>query len=137
MQPTGNFKQNANSEPERELGIWRQSKWYGGFWLRTIFTLGLWYVFVYRFNYIHLTTRRVTQRRGHLLVTNETSLSIENITDVTVNKGAMGSIFGYGDMSIQTSGSAGSEVYGKAISDPDKLRRIIFDLSDGRLDNPV
>ncbi|MGQ9909542.1 MAG: PH domain-containing protein [Candidatus Flexifilum sp.] len=122
------------SEPERELGIWRQSRWYGMFWLKTIFTLGLWTLLFWQHNYISLTTRRVTQKRGAWLTTNETSLSLENVTDVTVNKGVFGSIFGYGDISISTAGSSGAEIHGIAIPRPEKLRSLIFDLTDGRLD---
>jgi membrane protein YdbS with pleckstrin-like domain len=130
--PTG--KQFDRNEPERALGTWRQSKWRLGFWVRAVFTLSLWYWLVYRQNYIMLTTRRVSQRRGWLLATNETALSIENITDVTVNKGPLGSLFGYGDITIQSPGSSGSEISAIGLADPERLRGLIFDLSDGRLD---
>lgn len=125
------------SEPERQLGMWRQSRWYGMFWFRTIFTLGLWTLLYWQHNFIQLTSRRVTQRRGMWLTSNETSLAIENVTDVTVNKGLLGSILGYGDISISTAGSSSSEVVAKAIPNPERLRDLIFDLSDGRLDTPV
>lgn len=122
------------SQPERTLGVWRTSRWYGGFWLKAILTLGLWVILIWQQNYITLTTRRVTQRRGSILNVNETSLSIENVTDVTVNRGVFGSIFGYGDINVQTSGSSGAEIAMVAVPDPERLRNLIFDLTDGRLD---
>lgn len=133
-QPQPPSRERIYEGPERTIGIWRQSKWYGGFWLRTILTLGLWYFLVHKHNYITLTTRRVMQKRGNFITSNETALSIENITDVTINKGPLGSILGYGDVSIQTSGSSASEVSMVAVAGPDKLRNAIFDLLDGRFD---
>ncbi|MDL1901001.1 PH domain-containing protein [Anaerolineae bacterium CFX9] len=123
------------SQPERTLGIWRTSRWYSGFWFKAIITLGLWVILFWQQNYITLTTRRVTQRRGSILNTNETSLSIENITDVTVNRGPLGTIFGYGDINIQTPGSSGAEISMVAVPNPERLRNLIFDLADGRLDD--
>lgn len=130
----GELRQRLMQEPERDLGRWHQSKWYSMFWVKSIFTLGLWTLLFWRHNYINLTTRRVTQKRGFWLTSNETSLSIENVTDVTVNKGFFGSILGYGDINISTAGSTSSEISAKAVPQPDRLRDLIFDLSDGRLD---
>ncbi|MEO8393151.1 MAG: PH domain-containing protein [Chloroflexota bacterium] len=124
----------TNIGPEKPLGIWHESKANLPFWLKTIFTLSIYYFAVYKHNEIRLTTRRLTQRRGNLFTTNDTSMSIENITDVDVNMSLLGRMFNYGDISIQTPGSGGAEIQATRLSNPDKLREAIFDLRDGKLD---
>ncbi len=120
--------------PEKTIGTFRESRWSLGFWLRTIVTLGLYWLLFHRFNEIVLTTRRVSQSRGNFLTHNETAMSIENITDVTVNRSALGKMLGYGDISIQSAGSSGTEISQVRLAGADKLRDAIFDLRDGRLD---
>ena len=120
--------------PEKLLGEWHESKASPRFWLLSIITLSLYYWLDYRHNMIRLTTRRVTQRRGNILTHNETSASIENITNVDVNMSLLGRMFNYGDINIQTAGSSGAEIQANRLASPDKLRDAIFDLRDGKLD---
>ena len=120
--------------PEKTLGTFRESRWSIGFWLRTIITLGLYWLLFHRFNEIVLTTRRVSQSRGNFLTHNETSMSIENITDVTVNRSALGKLLGYGDISIQSAGSSGTEISQTRLAGAERLRDAVFDLRDGRYD---
>lgn len=120
--------------PEKTLGYWHESKANVYFWLRTILTLSIWYWLVFRHNSIQLTTRRVMQRRGSILTQNETSASIENITNVDVNMSLLGRMFNYGDIKIQTAGTAAAEIQATRLTNPDKLRDAIFDLRDGKLD---
>jgi uncharacterized membrane protein YdbT with pleckstrin-like domain len=122
------------STPEKEIGIWRESKASLGFWLRAIFTLGIWVALFFNYNYIALTTRRITLVKGNFLTRNETSLSVESVTDINVNQSALGSIFNYGDIIIQTAGSGDSEIKFVRVEHPNKLREAVFDLRDGRLD---
>lgn len=124
----------TNMGPEKLVGVWHESKAYLPFWLKTILTLSIYYWLDYRHNEIRLTTRRLTQKRGNLFTTSDTSMSIENITDVDVNMSLLGRIFNYGDISIQTPGSSGAEIRAVRLSNPDKLREAIFDLRDGKLD---
>lgn len=119
---------------EQEIGVWRRSKKNLGFWGRAIITLGLWILVSYRHNKIVLTTRRVSQYRGNILTSNVTSMSVENITDINVNKSAVGSLLNYGDINIQSAGSGATEISFNAIERPDELREKIFDLRDGKLD---
>jgi hypothetical protein len=88
----------------------------------------------YRHNKITLTTRRLTQRRGSILTGNETSMSIENVTNVDVNISLLGRILNYGDITVQSAGSNAAEIQAKRLAAPEKLRESIFDLRDGRLD---
>lgn len=122
------------TSPEKNVGTWYGSKASLKFWLLAIITLSLYYWFVYKHNYISLTTRRVTQHKGSILTSNETAVTIENITDVVVNTSMLGQMFGYGDISIQTSGSTGTEIYFVRLANAAKLRDLIFDVRDGRLD---
>lgn len=124
----------VTSSPEKPVGTFRESRWSIGFWIRTILTLGLYWLLFHRYNEIVLTTRRVTQKRGSILTTNETAMSIENITDVTVNRSALGGILGYGDINIQSAGSSQTEISQTRLAGADKLRDAIFDLRDGRFD---
>ena len=122
------------SGPERPLGVWEGTKASPAFWVKTIFTLSLWFWLAYRQNRITLTTRRLTQSRGNILTNNETSVDLEKISNIVVNKSALGSIFGYGDFIAETAGSERGEVSFKALSNPDRLRNMIFDIRDGKLD---
>ena len=63
-------------EQEREIGVWRRSMMTWGFWWRTIVTLGLYVVLLWRRNQITVTTRRVSQRRGNILGGEETTISL-------------------------------------------------------------
>lgn len=120
--------------PEKAIGVWHESKATLRFWLLSIITLSLYYFLVYKHNAIQLSTRRVTQHRGSILSSNDTSASIENITNVDVNMSLLGRIFNYGDINIQTAGSSGAEISAVRLTNPDKLRDAIFDLRDGKLD---
>ena len=76
----------------------------------------------------------MTQYRGSVLTTNETAISLENITNVDVNISLLGRMFNYGDIAIQSAGSNAAEIAAVRLTNPDKLRDAIFDLRDGTLD---
>jgi len=120
--------------PEKDVAVFRRSPRTFGFWVRTIFTLGIYLLTNWRLNQISLTTRRLTQRRGNLLTGNETSMSLERVTDINVNKSLFGGILGYGDIVIQSAGSDSAEISFQGLQNPDKLRELIFDVKDGKLD---
>ena len=120
--------------PEKHIAVFRRSPRSWGFWWRTIVTLGIYVLTNWRLNQISLTTRRLTQRRGNLLTGNETAMSLERVTDINVNKSLLGSIMGYGDIVIQSAGSDSAEISFTSLQNPDKLRELIFDVKDGRLD---
>lgn len=120
--------------PEKVIGEWHESKATLRFWVLSIVTLSLYYWLFFRQNMIRLTTRRIVQRRGSIFTQNDTSTSIENVTNVDVNIGLLGRILGYGDINIQTAGSSSAEIQALRLQRPDKLRDAIFDLRDGKLD---
>ncbi|MBN1680516.1 MAG: PH domain-containing protein [Anaerolineae bacterium] len=121
-------------QPEEFVGVWRRSVWTWGFLWRTVITLTLYVWLLWRRNQITVTTRRISQRRGNILGGSETSLSIENVTDVTVNVSALGAVFGYGDIEVQSAGSSSAEIAFKGLGRARKLRDVVFDLKDGVAD---
>jgi membrane protein YdbS with pleckstrin-like domain len=123
------------NSPERTLKTYRESKARFGFWWRAVLSLSIWYWTVYRHNKIVLTTRRVVQHRGNWVSSNETSVLLTNITDVTLNRSALGRLFNYGDVLIDSAGSSGSEINAIGLSGAENLRSAVFDLRDGNLDD--
>ncbi|PJF24762.1 MAG: hypothetical protein CUN53_16200 [Phototrophicales bacterium] len=121
-------------EPERVVEEFKATRISLGFWIPVILTLGIYYVLWHRYNKIILTTRRVTQMRGNIFTQNETTISLQNVTDVTINRSLIGKMLGFGDIVIQSAGSASSEIAFPGIRDPERLRELIYDLRDGRLD---
>ena len=122
------------SDVEHTVKTFHESKARFGFWWRAVLSLSIWYWTVYRQNKIELTTRRVIQSRGNWVTSNETSVLLTNITDVTLNRSFLGRIFNYGDVLISSAGSSGSEINATGLADAEKLRSAVFDLRDGRLD---
>lgn len=118
---------------EKLIGNWRRSTFTGGFWWRTIVTLGLYWLLLWRKNQITVTTHRIMQRRGNLLGGSETAISMENVTDISITTPPMGAILGYGDIRIQSAGSDNAEISFQGLGRVKKLREILFDLKDGKI----
>ena len=125
------------SENRREefVGVWRRSMWTWGFWWRTITTLSLYVWLLWRKNQIEVTTRRINQRRGNIIGGEETAISIENVTDITVTIPPLGEIFGYGDITVQSAGSSTAEINFDGLAGVKNLRDVLFDLKDGYADD--
>lgn len=121
-------------EAEKVVGEWRRSVWTLGFWVRTITSVGIYWLILWRRNCITVTTRRVTQRRGGIIGGDETTISLDNITDISVTTPPLGAIFNHGDVSIQSAGSGAAEIAFKGLGGASKLREVIFDLKDGKYD---
>jgi hypothetical protein len=123
------------NQPEEIIGVWRRSVWTWGFLWRSVVTLTLYVWLLWRRNQITVTNKRVMQRRGNVLGGSETSLSIDNITDITVNVSALGAIFGYGDIEVQSAGSSAAEISFQGLGRAKRLRDVLFDLKDGVADD--
>ncbi len=130
--------QQVRALPPSEITLhtFRESKWRFTFWLKAIGTLSLWYWTVYRHNSITLTSEKVIQRRGTWVSSNETAIYIRDIRDVTTNSSIFGKIFGYGDIILSSSGGMGAEIKAIGLAGADTARQLVFDLRDGRLDDP-
>jgi hypothetical protein len=112
-------------EPEKVIGVWKRSKFSGGFWWRTLLTAGL-YAFVQaRQQNITLTTERVTQRRGGLLNSSETSISLSKVANVSVKMPWLGTLLGYGDIAVESEGN-GPQIEFRGLGRPGQLRDAIF-----------
>ena len=122
------------SEQEKKIGEWRRSKMAPGYWGRSVATLGIYPLLLWRKHKITLTTHRVSLHSGGIIGSSETSISIENITDVSVDQSATGAILGYSAVRIQSAGSSAAEIAFNDLADADKLKNAIFDLKDGKLD---
>jgi uncharacterized membrane protein YdbT with pleckstrin-like domain len=122
------------SQDEMVIAEFRRSTRTAGFWVRTIFTLGLYWLLLWRRNVITITTRRVIQRTGNVIGGEETAMQIKNITDVSVKTAVIEAILGYGRIEIQSAGSSGPEISFQGIAKPHKLKDLIFDLQDGKYD---
>jgi len=119
---------------EQVIGVWRRSVWTWGFWWRTVTTLGLYVLLLWRRNQITVTNRRISQRRGNILGGSETAISIENITDISLDTPPLGAIFGYGFIQVQSAGSTQAEIAFEGLGRAKKLREVLFDLKDGSAD---
>lgn len=125
------------NQREEIVAEFRRSTRTLGFWIRSIFTFGMYYFLLWRRNEITVTTRRVIQRTGNIIGGQETSIQLSRITDVTVRTGTFGAIFGYGEIQIDSAGTSGSEIRFEGIARPHKLKDVIFDLQDGILDDSL
>lgn len=124
-----------SSGPEKKIGVWRRSVTSPGFWWRTLITVGLYPLILWRKNQITLTNKRVIQRRGGVLGGSEASINIENITDIFIDKSPMGAVLGYSTIRIQSAGSSAAEIAFEELGNASQLRDAIFDLSDGVADD--
>ena len=122
------------SEQEKVIGHFRRSKWTGGFWWRTLVTLGLYWLILWRRNQLTLTTRRLIERRGNILGGEEISVNLSRITDIRVKTSALGSILKYGLFEVQSAGSDQAEISFAGLAQPHRLKDQIYDLQDGKLD---
>ena len=122
---------------EYRVGIWHESRARPGFWLRAIFSLGIWVLLVWKHNYIEVTNLTVMQKRGTAFSGNETTMRVDRITDINLNQSFLGGIFNYGDITIQSAGSGEAEIAKLGVANPRQLRQVILDLRDGVLDNPI
>lgn len=115
---------------EKELGVWRRSPYTLGFWWRSIFTFGLYTAILWNRNTITVTSRRVTQRLGGIIGGQEVTINVEKITDISLNQPAMGAIFGYGTIRIQSAGSEGNDIRFDGLGKVRELRNLLFQLQD-------
>jgi len=88
-------------------------------WLKLVFTVGL-YFFWWRSNVLELTDRRVVLRTG-VLSRNERSVPLAKVQDVTVSRGPIGRLFGFGDLRIESAGVVNTEI---AVEQFRKVERI-------------
>jgi len=101
--------------------------WYWILGILTIWILGLGLVFIvlgvlkmYSWRY-EVTTERVKVTKG-LISRSSREADLEKIQDILVQQKFWGRILNYGDVSFNTSGSAGYEIVFNNVSDPNGLK---------------
>jgi membrane protein YdbS with pleckstrin-like domain len=73
-----------------------------------------------------LTTRGLHRKSGVLSETT-TRVGVDRVQSVTLSKGALGTVFDYGDVDVSTAGGSGVELSITDLDDPDELRRLLRD----------
>ena len=110
----------------------RQSKRRPQFWLKAIFTLGI-YSFWWRDNYLGLTKRSIVRRTG-VFNKQERAVPLNQVQDVSISYGLVRRLLGHGDIRIETAGSSGTEIIMKDVIDPEEFRARVFELIDAFYD---
>jgi uncharacterized membrane protein YdbT with pleckstrin-like domain len=95
---------------------------FGVHWIKGLFAWGRWIgqrLYVYR--------TKVILETG-IFAKDERIIPISKITDIRVTKGCAAGILGYGNLYIETAGSAGTEIAVIDIENPDYARDLIVHL---------
>jgi len=108
--------------------IKRQSKRRPQFWLKTIFSLGLWLLW-WRNNYLVLTKRSIVRHSG-VFSRDERAIPLNQVQDVTINYGIIRRLLGLGDIAIDSAGTSGIEIVMKDIDRPEEFRAKVFEQID-------
>lgn len=98
----------------------RMSKRRPEYWLRHLFTLGLWH-FWWRNDYLGLTKASVVRRRG-VFTKEERVVPLNQVQDISISHGIVRRLLGHGDIRIETAGSTGTEIIMKNIDRPEEFR---------------
>ena len=75
--------------------------------------------------WFEVTDKRIIMRQG-LFSQSERSVRLENVQDVVVEQGLLGSLFGWGTLNVETSATPGTEFTFKLIARPGRVRDAIF-----------
>jgi uncharacterized membrane protein YdbT with pleckstrin-like domain len=108
--------------------IRRQSKRRPQFWLKAIFSLGLWLVW-WRNNYLALTKRSIVRHTG-VFTRDERAIPLNQVQDITINYGIIRRILGHGDIAIDSAGTSGIEIVMKNVDRPEEFRAKVFEQID-------
>ncbi len=73
-----------------------------------------------------LTTHGVRVQRG-IVTTQIAEAKFEKITDINLNQGIMGKIFGYGTVVLNTAGSVGAPVHFAGVENPEAVRQMVLE----------
>lgn len=106
----------------------RQSKRRPQFWLKTIFSLGIWLLW-WRDNYLGLTKRSIVRRTG-VFNKQERAVPLNQVQDISIDYGIIRRMLGHGDIRIETAGSSGTEIIMKNIHKPEEFRAAVFEQID-------
>ena len=111
----------------------RQSKRRPQFWLKTIFSLGIWLLW-WRHDYLGLTRRSIVRRTG-VFTKEERAVPLNQVQDISISYGIIRRLLGHGDIRIETAGSADVEIVMKNVDKPEDFRARVFEMIDEFYDN--
>lgn len=106
------------------LIVRRQTKRRPQFWLKTIFSLGLWLLW-WRQDYLALTRRSIVRRKG-VFVKEERAVPLNQVQDISISYGIIRRMLGHGDIRIETAGTAGTEIVMNNVHKPEEFRDMVF-----------
>jgi len=99
------------------------------FWIKLIFTFGL-YFFWWLARSLTVTDRRVIWKEG-LIASKERSAPLRQVQDVSVNYSLWGRLFGFGTVRIETAGGLLTEIVAYRIPRPGQVRDAILERAGG------
>lgn len=114
--------------PETIITIRRQSKRSPMYWVKTIFTLGIWLIW-WRNNYLALTNRAIVRRSG-VFVKSERAVPLNRLQDISISYGLIPRLLGNGDIRIETAGTEGTEIVINNVPDPEGFRSLVLQQID-------
>ncbi len=113
---------------ENMIMIKRQSRRRPQFWLKVIFSLGIWLLW-WRGDYLALTKRSVVRRKG-VFTKEERAVPLNQVQDISISYGIIRRLLGHGDIRIETAGSSGTEIIMKNIDKPEEFRSLVLEQID-------
>lgn len=106
------------------LIVRRQTKRRPQFWLKAIFSLGLWLLW-WRQDYLALTRRSIVRRKG-VFVKEERAVPLNQVQDISISYGIIRRMLGHGDIRIETAGTTGTEIIMNNVHKPEEFRDMVF-----------
>jgi len=103
----------------------RESAWRLAWWIKAIFTGGIWLIF-WGANKLVVTTRRVYLTSG-TFSKKERSIPLGRVQDVSLKQGMVGRMFGYGDLRIESAGGATTEIVAKGYGKAARVRSALLE----------
>jgi len=91
--------------------------------LFVLFFLSIIFYLDWKFNRLYLTNFRLIKERG-IIGKRFMAIRLKNIEDIICSFGILGSVFGYGDLTVESAGTYGIMIF-KAIPRPKKVKSII------------
>ncbi len=113
---------------ETIMAIRRQSKRSPMYWVKAIFSLGIWLIW-WRNNYLALTNRAIVRRNG-VFVKSERAVPLNRVQDISISYGFIPRLLGNGDIRIETAGTEGTEIIINNVPDPEGFRTMVFEQID-------
>jgi uncharacterized membrane protein YdbT with pleckstrin-like domain len=107
------------------IAIRRHSKKTLKFWLKAIFTLGIYWLFWHRSDYVALTEKSIVRRWG-VVQRFERTVPLHRVQDVSIRQGILGRLLNYGELRIETAGGSSTEIAMETMDGPAQFRDLVL-----------